>query len=264
MNITLPPLNRDDLPLVEVDRLYYGDGLLEYITIRPIRRAGDRVANIDILAAFAERLSTDIYANVRAQRPGWSDERILHQLRISIFMTNWTNLGQSAVQEDEPISFLTGDLFVDMFQRATANGSNPTLSIYDVIWRVWINPASLMEGGEDKDAEAEPADFEKISGIVKNVRLFKDDGTIGCAAHSLAIGLDLINGERKTRRERDIRFTQFCKELQDKLAFEFPKRVTIFELQKFVRIYPTHRLVVMQTVFTNPFIMKGITKLTRS
>ena len=264
MNITLPPLRPNNRATVEVDRIYDATGLLTYITLRPIRRAGDRYANLAIFNAFASRLRSDIYRNVRAQRPGWSDVRIRNQLRVSIFMTNWTNLGQSSVEEDVQITNINGHTFVDMFERATANGSNPTLDIYDVMWKVWINPASLIEGGEDNDPKPEPEDFEKKSGIVKNTKLFKDDGTVGCAAHALAVGLDLKNVDRKTRRDRDGRFTQFCKDLQDKLEFEFPKRATIFELQKFVRLYPDYRLVVIQTVFTNPFIIKGIYQLTRS
>jgi len=258
MNI-LPATGPTNRAITEIDRVYNTDGLLTYLTIRPIRRAGDEIQNISIFDAYAVELANQIYRAVRVIKPDWSDARILQQLRVSVFMTNWNNLGQSATEVGATLGFLTGENFLQMFTNATGNGSNPDLDIYDLMWRVWINPATLHEGGEDKEAtENIITEKDQIAGIVKNYRLINDDGSIGCGAHSLAIGLDLKIPGRKTRRNRDGKFTTFCLDLQNKMGFEYAKRATIFEMQEFVKIYPTYRLVIMQTVFTNPFITTGL------
>lgn len=244
---------------VELDSVFRDDGLLSFVTLRPVRRAGDRFATVAIFDSFARRLRSEVYRNIRAQRPGWTDHRIRQRLRVSIFMFNGNNEGRTTNFDDVRLPFVNGDIFLDMFDRATAEGSNVDLDIYDVAWKVWVNPASLIEGATQVETIDEEDD-EKMNtaGRVKYMRLKNDDGSIGCAAHALAIGLDLRKRSKATtKRHKDARFTAFCKELQTSLGFEDPKYATVFEMQKFIELYPEYRLVILQTAVHTPIIYTG-------
>lgn len=252
---------------VELDHIYRADGLLSYVTLRPIRRAGDRFQTPAILASFARRLRSEIYRNIRQQMPGWTDHRIRTTVRVSIFM--FSRDDENGVAANEQDFFLPGvDEFtlMNLFERASGQGSNPLLTIYDVVWKVWINPATVVEGATQIETTPEQdADTEKMNtaGVVKYMKLKHDDGTIGCAAHALAIGLDLKERPGRKNRHLDIKFTQFCKTLQESMGFSDPKFATIFELKKFVGVYRHYRLVVLQTAIHMPTIYIGMIKLTR-
>lgn len=246
--------------VVEVDRVTRADGLLTYVTLRPIRRAGDRFLTPAILDSFARRMRSEVYRNIRNQMPQWSDYRIRSQLRLSIFMYNRNNEGRTAAEQDLPMSGITGDTFLQIYEDATAQGSNPDLSIYDIEWKIWINPASLIEGSaqtEHTADEEKDSDKSNVAGVVNFMKLYKDDGAIGCAAHALAIGIDIKERPARKRRHRDMKFTEFCQTLQDRLGFEDAKHATVFELQKFVLLYPSYRLVIARTSITTPFIYEG-------
>jgi hypothetical protein len=144
---------------------------------------------------------------------------------------------------------LTGGTLAEMFERATAYGSNPDLDIYDVIWQIWINPASIQEGGGKEGS--------KMSGLRKNLTLCNDPGNIGCAALSLRTVMEDKHPRSKTRRNRDYIFTKSCIELQNELAFEDPQRVTVLELAKFVDLYPSYRLCIIPNLFRFPTIYIG-------
>lgn len=252
---------------VELDRVYRADGLLSYITLRPVRRAGDRFQTPAVLRSFAKRLRSEIYANVRQQVPGWTDYRIRTTLRVSIFMYNRDDEGGVAAnQQDTLIGNVEENTFMYLFELASGQGSNRNLGIYDVIWKVWINPASVVEGATQIETTPEQdADTEKMNtaGVVKYMKLKHDDGSIGCAAHALAIGLDLKERPGRKNRHLDIKFTQFCKTLQESMGFNDPKFATIFELKKFVSVYKHYRLVILQTAIHTPTIYIGMIKLTR-
>lgn len=251
---------------VELDYVMRPDGLLSYVTLRPVRRAGDRFATAAIFRSFASRLRSEIYRNVRRQTE-WTDHRIRRMVRVSIFMYNSNNEGRTSARVDIDLMGVNEDTLVEMFENATAAGSNTDLDIYDVEWKVWLNPASVIEGAsqiETTPAQDADVDKENAAGVIKYMKLKNDDGTIGCAAHSLAIGIDRKENPGRQKRHTDLKFTEFCKTLQESLGFEDPKYATVFELQKFVYLYPSYRLVVLRTAIHTPIIYTGISKLTRS
>lgn len=253
---------------VELDHVYRADGLLSYVTLRPVQRAGDRFQTVSIFKAFAKRLRSEVYRNIRQQVPGWTDYRIRTNLRVSIFMYNRDDEGGVAAnQQDTQIGQINEHTFMYLFEQASGQGSNRNLTIYDVIWKVWINPASVVEGATQIQTTPEQdADTEKMNtaGVVKYMKLKHDDGTIGCAAHALAIGIDIKENPGRQKRHLDIKFTQFCRTLQDSLGFNEPKFATIFELKRFVSVYKHYRLVILQTAIHTPTIYIGKDKLTRS
>ena len=252
---------------VELDFLYRPDGLLSYVTLRPVRRAGDRYANPSILKSFAKRLRSEIYRNVRAQMPGWTDFRIRQRLRVSMFMLNSNDEGRTNARRDIRLMDINEHTAMEMYEEATAEGSNPNLDIYQITWKIWINPASLIEGATQIETTPEQdADIDNVNtaGVVKYMKLKHDDGSVGCAAHSLAIGIDLKEKPGRYRRHLDSTFTEFCKTLQDSMGFDDPKFATVFELKKFVYLYPHYRLAILRAAIHVPIIYTGINQLTRT
>lgn len=252
---------------VALDYVMRPDGLISYVTLRPVRRAGDRFATVAIFRSFAARLRSEIYRNVRQQMVGWTDHRIRQMVRVSLFMYNSSNEGRTNARVDLYLMGVNEDALVEMFENATAAGSNTDLDIYDVEWKVWLNPASVIEGSsqiETTKEQDEDPDKMNIAGVIKYMKLKNDDGTVGCAAHAIAIGIDRKENPGRQKRHTDIKFTEFCKTLQDSLGFEDPKYATVFELQKFVYVYPIYRLVILQTAIHTPIIYTGMILLTRS
>lgn len=262
-----PALRRNHRARVEFDYIYRPDGLLSYLTLRAVRRAGDRFATTEVLASFADRIRSEIYRNIRRQMVGWSDHRIRRMLRVSLFMYNADNEGRTNARRDIGLLGINGETLGELFEQATGAGSNRDLSIYDVTWKVWINPASVIEGAtqiQTTPEQDDDVDKMNTAGVIKYMKLKDDDGTVGCAAHAIAIGLDRKEKPGRKKRHTDIKFTEFCKTLQEALCFEDPKYATVFELQKFVYLYPSYRLVILQTAIHTPIIYTGIYHLTRS
>lgn len=246
---------------IELDYVIRPDGLISYVTLRPVRRAGDRFATAAVFRSFAARLRSEVYRNIRRQMVGWTDYRIRRMVRVSLFMYNANNEGRTSSRIDLNLMGINEETLVDMFENATGAGSNPDLDVYDVVWKVWINPASVIEGASqiettpEQDAETDKS--MNTAGIVKYMKLKNDDGTVGCAAHAIAIGVDIKENPGRMKRHTDIKFTEFCKTLQDAMGFEDPKYATVFELKKFVYLYPSYRLVVLRTAIHTPIIYMG-------
>ena len=256
-----PASRRNHQARVSLDYVMRPDGLISYVTLRPVRRAGDRFATAAIFRSFAARLRSEIYRNVRQQMVGWTDHRIRRMVRVSLFMYNSSNEGRTNARVDINLMGINEDTLVEMFENATAAGSNTDLDIYDIEWKVWLNPASVIEGSsqiETTKEQDEDADKMNTAGVIKYMKLKNDDGTVGCAAHAIAIGIDRKENPERQKRHTDIKFTEFCKTLQDSLGFEDPKYATVFELQKFVYVYPIYRLVILRTAIHTPIIYIGL------
>lgn len=247
MNPVLPAL-RGRQTTVAIDAEFNALGI-SMITIRPIRRAGDRFTDISVLNKIAKTMKSEIYRHVRPQVPNWTDPRIRAKLRFNILMYNWNNLDNATINNDMRLSYMKGTTLEQMFERATANGSNANLDLYDVIWKVWINPASLQEGGGKAETW--------MKGLVQSLKLRDDPGNIGCAALSIGTLIEIKNPRSKTRRDRDPIFTDRLITLQRDLNFEDPQRATVFELKKFVELYPTYRICIVQHLFTTPIVYTG-------
>lgn len=264
----IPAANRrNHQARVVLDHAYRPDGMINYVTIRPVRRAGERFATVAVFKSFAKRLRSEVYRNVRQHMRGWTDHRIRQQLRLSLMMYNRNNEGRTTTWNDLKMSDIHGDTMLSMFEKATAEGSNTDLDIYDVEWKIWINPASLIEGATQIETTMEQdEEHEKMNtaGVVKYMKLKHDDGTVGCAAHALAIGIDLKEKPGRKNRHLDVKFTEFCKTLQESLNFDEPKFATVFELKRFVYLYKHYRLVVLRAAIHTPIIYEGNPTLTRS
>lgn len=243
----LPALPRRQATVaIDIENNGFG---LHMITLRLVRRAAERFSDISILNLIARRLKSELYRNLRRQLQGWTDQRIRRQLRFSIFMSNWNNLNNAGVSHDTQLSDLTGAFLEEMFERATAEGSNPDLEMYDLVWRVWVNPASIREGGA-------PSDFW-LPGLVKTHQLKNDPGNIGCATLALAIGYDARIPFARSPPYRSLKFTYFCVDLQTQMQFEDPSRATVFELSRFVELYKNFRVCIIENLFQLPTIYTG-------
>jgi hypothetical protein len=244
----------------ELDHVYRPDGTLEYVGVRLVRRAGERFANVSVFESFAKKMRSEVYRNIRIQLPGWTDYRIRQRLRMSLIMYNRNNEGRTTTYNHLKMSDIHGDTMLDMFERATQEGSETELDVYDVEWKVWVNPASLIEGATQIETTPEQdADAEKMNtaGIVKYMKLKHDDGSIGCAAHAIAIGIDMKERPGRKSRHLDPKFTEFCKTLQESMSFDDPKFATVFELKKFVQVYKHYRLVILRAAIHTPIIYLG-------
>ena len=249
-------LRQNSRATVQLDH-EYANGRLANVILRPIRQAGRNHQNIDIFRHFADRLRTEIYADLRPT--GISDATIRNRVRVSVFMNNWNNPGNNARRQNILVRDLNNTLFMDMFEDALANGSNPDLDIYDVIWKVWINPASV-QGGGSKDKE------EKHMGLYSfdwDLKTYKgvDKESIGCAAKVLGLGLEKKEktlGKDFTRRPV---LTKKLYDLQQELGFFDALDVTVCEMENFVKIKPNYRLVVVVSLELRATIYTGTIKL---
>lgn len=247
----LDPERENSRSLVEFDRAY-SNGVLQMITLRPIRRAGNRYSDISILGRYATQIRTEIYRALRTR--GLSDPQIRSRASLSVFMYNWNNEGNSNARNNVTMTQLNGKLFLDMFEEATASGSNADLDLYDVVWKVWINPASITSAGA--------GDESRKQGVYKFSWRLKPSGEIdtkklGCAAKVLALGMERKESKYTIDLRRSTGFTEDVYKLQQELNFNEPLDVTVLELAKFVDLYPKYRLAIFCAVHINPTIYVG-------
>lgn len=231
----------------------YANGRLSYVTLRPVRQAGRNQANINIFGHFASRLRTEIYSDLRPA--GIADRTIRNRVRISVFMNNWINPGNQARRQNILVRDLNDDLLSDMFEDALANGSQPDLDIYDLIWKVWINPASVEVGGSREKEDIHPGLFSFVTELraVKGV----DKDMIGCAAKVLGVGYEKkekILGRDYTRQPK---FTKALHDLQEELEFYDPLDVSVYELGSFVKVRTNYRVVVIVSAEMQATIYTG-------
>jgi len=252
----LPPQRSNNRSTVELDRVYRNN-MIYTITLRPIRRAGDRYSNVAILSRYAIQLRTEIY---RSLRQNYSDQQIRRRVRLSLFMHNWNNEGNTNVENGLNIQELNGQTMVSMFEEATANGSNADIDIYDVIWKVWINPASLNSSGSTLTEAKEQGLYQfnwklkpfEIAGVKVDVNKY------GCAAKVLALGMEKKENQFEKNLPRSKDFTRSVHNLQRDLRFEDPRDVTVLELSKFVDLHPTYRIAICSSVKLQADIYQGL------
>lgn len=251
VNIPVAPRNRSRA-VVQLDH-EYSNGRLSYVTLRPVRQAGRDQTNIDIFGHFAARLRTEIYRDLRPT--GLADRTIRNRVRISIFMNNWVNPGNQARRQNILVRDLNDDLLSDMFEDALANGSQPDLDIYDLLWKVWINPASIEVGGSREKEDKQPGLYSFVAELktVKGI----DKETIGCAAIVLGVGYEKKEKALGSHYTRQPGFTKTLHELQNELDFYDPLDVTVYELENFVKVRPNYRVVVIVSVEIQATIYTG-------
>lgn len=244
------------------------EGRPQLIIMRPVRRAGDNYNEIEIMTQLAALMKQEVYRRLRAYLPTWTTQQLRNNVRGSLMMYNWDNEAHTHA-DDISLDNLTGDFFDQAFQDATANGSNPELTIYDVEWKVWINPNSLQVGGT--------ANFTNIKGLkgiemwnkklkttkIMTGRLFHEikHDDIGCAAFALGLGRDLVErlfmDKKGGGRFTIAAYTKYVYDLQEQLNFPDPKLVTVEQLRNYLNIYPDYRIVIVTALFNQPTIMIG-------
>ena len=249
-----PALRRNRRVVVQFDD--YGNST----ELQIIRRAGDNYNNLQILNYFANLLKRRIYQISRRISSRTTNPQIRNRVRFSIFMNNVSNLGHNQSRTNVTLPELNGEYLEDMFEEATANGSNPDLDLYSLVWNVWVNPNSLQVGGSiiEDERQSGLAIIPKNIKIGKNEKFKSDD--LGCASRVLALGLfkkQIIKLGNNTSPFLQPQFTRKVKELQDSLNFEDPHRVSIIELSNFTKLYPTTRLTIITDHSTLPEIHTG-------
>jgi hypothetical protein len=261
-----PPIRRDNqvTVLFDTDLLNNRPSL---IIMRPVRRAGEQYNELQIMNQLAHLMQQELYRLLRLYLPTWSTQQIRNNFRGSLMMYNWDNEGHTHA-ENISIDDINGDFFDQAFQDATANGSNPDLQIYDVEWKVWINPNSLEVGGQSsftnirglKGIDMWNKKLKTITHYVNGEKQEIKHDDIGCATFSLALGRDLIEREfidHKKSRFQKAAYTKYVYEMQNALKFPDPKLVTVEQLRRYYDIYPDYRLVILTGLFNQPTIMVG-------
>lgn len=114
------------------------------VTMTPVRRPGDNVAEIQSFDFLANTLRRKILERLRPSRPGWSDARFRRQVNGSLMMQNVSVNTSNTFTADVPLNEINAETFMDHFQRPTANGSTPIIELWQVEWSYWINPASIQ------------------------------------------------------------------------------------------------------------------------
>lgn len=162
-------------------------------TLTPIRRAGDIYNPTQIFDQMASVFRTHVYVLVRRANPTWTQTQIDARIRGTLIMFNRNNDGHTNAAQDIPINEITGQTLEDLFN-TTTNESNPDLSIYDVGWKYFINPNSMIVGGSRSFTNRNGVKgIEMWDKKLKKTRNIEDpSGTIGCAAFALALGYDKL------------------------------------------------------------------------
>jgi len=261
-NIVPEALRANSRATVQLDH-EYANGRLAYVTLRPMRQAGRRFQTVDIFRNFADRLRTEIYRDLRPA--GLADHAIRNRARVSVFMNNWNNPGNNARRQNILVRELNNDLFTDMFEDALANGSNPDLDIYDVIWKVWINPASIQGAGSKEQEEKHMGlysfdwELKDCKGVPKEM--------IGCAAKVLGFGYEKKEKTLGSNLIRRPKLTENLYKLQQELGFYDALDVTVCELENFVKVKPNYRVVIVvslqlrATIYTGTILIKSRSNL---
>jgi len=235
------------------------EGRPNLVVMRPVRRAGEQFNDFQIMGQLAALMKREVYRLLQNYLPFWTLQQLRNNVRGSLMMYNWDNEAHTHI-DDITLEDLNGEFFDEQFQNATANGSNPDLTIYDVEWKVWINPNSLLVGGQSKFTNP-----KKLQGIdMWNRRLIQTKGIehedVGCAAFALALGRDLVENvytSKKNIRWRQPAYTRYVYDLQNALNFPDPKLVSVEQLRRYIEIYNDYRIVVITAMFNQPSIMIG-------
>lgn len=232
------------------------------VSLRPIRQAGGNYDDQRVLAEFARAMNREIRRLLRIHLPTWTTAQINQNVQGRLIMANWDNEGHANV-EDVTLTEINEETFLRMFEEATANGSNPDLSIYDVTWKYFIIPNTLLLGGSF-GAFHNTLNYKGINNWDKKLitagTITHQD--IGCASLAIAIGMDdkiknpVFKTNKTKSRFKSKQFTKYCHELQEEL--ELGKICTPNQLSIFPFMYPEWRLVIFYTVFTRPTIYIGI------
>jgi hypothetical protein len=224
------------------------------VTLIPRRLIGDDYPP-EILFSFASELRLQVLDSVDL----WfrRNNYVLDPTRIqgALMMYNHENVEHTYL-DHLSLNDLNGETFINMFERATGNGSNPDLLIRDVDWRFWINPASIQFGGSSNFKNKD--ELEGISGWDKKLKKIPgyNLADLGCATQALAYGIDLVE-KKYLNRFKNNDFTKFNFDLQHQLAFPNPMAVTVLDMQKIVELYPEYRLVILSEVSLVPHIYNG-------
>ena len=230
------------------------------ISLRPIRQAGTNYDDQRVLEQFAGAMVKEVRRLLRLYRPTWTNAQLNNNVLGRLMMTNWTNDGHAAV-EDTGLQGITTATFIRMFTDATATGSNPDLSIYDVYWRYFIIPTSLVLGGAFGSFNNSNG-YKGINNWNKHIKPTKSihHNDIGCGSLAIALGMDYINKDErfasnKKSRFNSERFTEHCYKLQEELSLG--KINTPQQLAIFPALYQEWRLVIIYSAFTRPTIFCG-------
>jgi hypothetical protein len=207
------------------------------VTMRPANLIGE-VWTEQTLANLSSRLQREVFRLIRRHHLVWSDERVLNT-RGTLMMYNREN-EEHTHTEAVAVGDINYELFTSTFSKATGSGSNPNLQVNDVVWKYWINPASLRSGGSKTFTN--PKGWNGILAWNKKLKRTKtiDTSRIGCAALALAEGIELQE-KNYPQRFNNNGYTEFVFNLQVKLQFPNPKDVTILELEKVLAFYPQFR-----------------------
>ena len=231
------------------------------IRLRPIRQAGTNYDDQRILAQFANVMNREVRRLLRIHLPTWTPAQFNQNVRGRLIMANWNNEGNANV-EDINLPDLTAATFNRMFDEATANGSNPDLSIYDVTWTYFIIPTSLVLGasfGKFRNT----ANLKGIAHWAKKLvptNLIRAED-IGCATIALAVGMDRVIPKQEFKANHSKMwcgskpFTEHCHQLQ--LDLELGTICTVHDLKVFTVLFPDWRVAVIYSAFTVPTIYEG-------
>lgn len=70
-------------------------------------------------------------------------------------MSNLEDNGNRVVWENQFYRNITPEFLLNVFERARANGSNPTLTIWEIEFKYWINPRNFNQGASIKKITGE-------------------------------------------------------------------------------------------------------------
>jgi hypothetical protein len=150
---------------------------------------------------------------------------------------------------------INGEKLNDIMMQALGSGSGINITVYDVEWRFFINPASILVGGgkfnNPGNLRGIPNwDFSPKCGL----------GALGCASVAFTVGLIHIDPQYESMKhniKRSVALGELCWDIQEKCGFENPYEVAIQDFASFVRIYKTFRVVVISSAFLQGQIFEG-------
>ena len=177
---------------------------------------------------------------------GWTMRRIKREVRGNLVASG----GREGYSNGRAVNWLrdlNGEMLIEILQDIQANGSNPDMDFYEIVWEFWIIPQSIV-GGAARNVK-KPV-WHTGNAYSKTWQGYQDEfGDISCAAFSICWGL--YSSVKVKHFDRPGYAVREARKLMTELGWK--SFVTVDELKKFVDHYTDKKLVVV-----NPFAIHAI------
>lgn len=226
-------------------------------TLRPVRVAGRNVPTDRVITQIADELRRQVLRIIRPYRRQWSDARIRRTVEGTLQMSNMGD-ARHAHAEHVELRNLNSELIHQIFDRATGQGSNPELDLYEVEWTFNIHRNTLEVG------RARFWKNTKIKGLLPFNWPVEDDRIVSCGIVAFTRALCLFDPNLKRKTNYGLKgsqgawFRRLCVEIRDKVGIT-SESMTFQDVLDIVdeSDYSEFRIVIVKPAMDN---LSGFTK----